>query len=99
MVKPTFVHTCNKQALCNQKFPQNKNKNTELNHNYIVRLERGVTDNKQLLDEVFVISAKADNPYLDLNYSGHTKNDLISIVLLLYTLNEKKMEVVFLLLH
>ena len=29
---------------------------------------------KQLLDEVFVPSASADNTYLDLDYSGYHKN-------------------------
>ena len=58
--------------------------------NYNCEKMRVTTDNKQLLDEVFVISriievevgliisqkrkAEADNPYQDLDYSGYRKN-------------------------
>ena len=59
--------------------------------------------NKQLLDEVFVISriikvevgviSRSDNPYRDVDYSG-------CLIIVFYTLNEKKkMEVMFLLHH
>ena len=44
------------------------------------------SNNIKLLNEVFVISRiiKADNPYLDLDYSGYHKKPNLIIVFIIY---------------
>ena len=41
---------------------------------FAVNVILNLSNNKQLLDDVSVISASADNPYFDLDYSGYHKN-------------------------